>query len=90
MTILILPHKIKLEKGIERKENTPVDSMESLIEIINGQHDTTSGDLELIIDITMRGFDAMKVTVTIFDKENEPQCELVNDVSDSSDIEQMT
>jgi len=88
MTILILPHKIKLEKGIERKENTPVDSMESLIEIINGQHDTTSGDLELIIDITMRGFDAMKVTVTIFDKENEPQ--LVNDVCDSSDIEQMT
>eukprot|EP00956_Cyclotella_meneghiniana_P028339 scaffold65461_cov92-Cyclotella_meneghiniana.AAC.1 len=28
--------------------------MESLIEIINGQDDTTSGDLELIIDITMR------------------------------------
>ena len=60
---LISPHKIKLEKGIERKENTPVDSMESLIEIINGQDHTMSGDLELIIDITMRGFDAMKVTV---------------------------
>ena len=88
MTILILPHKIKLEKGIERKENTPVDSMESLIEIINGQHDTTSGDLELIIDITMRGFDAMKVTVLIYDNENERQ--LVNDVCDSSDIEQIT
>lgn len=36
----------------------------------------------------MRGFDAMKVTVRIYDKENEPQ--LVNDVSHSSDIEQMT